>query len=254
MAKGPSLWARVVELGLAADEREARGLILAGRVLVDDQPLSHVNAAVKEDAAIRLKGQKIAFASRGGFKLEAALKHFAITVSDRVVLDAGASTGGFTDCLLKFGAAKVYAVDAGHGQLRGRLATDPRVVNMERTNVGEIVERRFEPPFTLIVADLSYLSLTKAVIQMQPAFQGEPELICLLKPLFEGIAQHRFADPEAAIEALHTVQAALHASELSIVDAVKSPIHGSGGSLELLLHIRGGTADFDTTELQASLR
>src|SRR5262245_51502136 len=164
MARAPKMRidALLVELGYFEDLKTAQGFILAGKVVVDEKVCSKPGTTVREDAKIFVRGEQLKFASRGGYKLEAALERFAIDVTNKVVLDAGASTGGFTDCLLQHGAARVYAVDVGFGQLRGKLASDPRVVNMEKTNVGDLTLASFDPPIELCTFDLSYLSMTKS--------------------------------------------------------------------------------------------
>ncbi len=185
------------------------------------------------DASIRILGRS-RYASRAGYKLEAALAHFAVEVTGRVALDCGASTGGFTDCLLQHGAALVYAVDAGHGQLIGRLRHDPRVRNLERTNLSDLVVMQLAPPPTLITLDLSYLSLTQALPIAAPLLAPEGHILALVKPLFEVESREarrtgRIDDPELLVRALHQVIHAGSACGLTLQDVAKlalRPRHG----------------------------
>lgn len=239
--KGPRrrLDATLVEEGLAADLREARGLIMAGRVLVNDRRVGQAGTAVRPDAVVRLRRASLRYASRGGLKLEAALARFAIDVRGRAVLDAGASTGGFTDCLLRHGAARVYAVDTGYGQLRGRLAQDPRVDNRERTNIADLNAERFEVPVDLCTVDLSYVSLTEALPQLTPLFRDAPEFVALVKPRFEGLAASDERNEAPLLKVLHRFVDRLAQTDLTLIDAMTSPIFGGRGSVEFLAHLGG---------------
>ncbi len=174
----------LVERGVFESEDEARRWIMAGKVLVDEQRIDKPGMPVPAGAPVRVLGRQ-RYASRGGYKLEAALEHFRIDVTGRVALDCGASTGGFTDCLLRHGASLVYAVEAGYGQLIGRLRADPRVRNLERTNLGDPALTTLDPPPTLVTLDLSYLSLTRALPIAATILAAEGEVLALVKPLFE---------------------------------------------------------------------
>ena len=227
----------MVDTRLARDLREARGLIMAGQVLVDDQPIHQAGASIRLNAMVRLRGERIAYASRGGLKLEAALERFRVDVRERTVLDAGASTGGFTDCLLSRGAARVYAVDVGFGQLRGRLAQDPRVKNLERTNIADLTRDTFTTPISLSTIDLSYVSLTKALAQLTPLFVGPPEFVALVKPLFEGLAESDVRRPDALLAVFDSFGAGLDRLDLTLMNAMTSPVFGGRGSVEFLVHL-----------------
>jgi 23S rRNA (cytidine1920-2'-O)/16S rRNA (cytidine1409-2'-O)-methyltransferase len=193
-------------------------------------------------AELSLRRDPEKYASRGGLKLEAALQSFAVPVPGAVVLDAGASTGGFTDCLLQHGAARVYAVDVGFGQLRGKLASDARVVNLERTNISDLRREQLVPSITLCTFDLSYLSARKAIPILAELFAGPVELIGLIKPLFEGVASGSMADPGALAPALLGVLEELPAHGLAARGLICSPVTGSGGTVEFLAWIGGGPA------------
>lgn len=236
MKKKQRLDALLVERGLLANLKLAQGWILAGKILVNGHVESKPGASIGADDAVSLRGQVEKYASRGGLKLEAALSRFAIDVRDKVVLDAGASTGGFTDCLLQHGAARVYAVDVGHGQLRGALAADARVVALEKTNVSDLSRETFDRPIELCTFDLSYLSAVKAVPIIRSLFLGPHEIIGLIKPLYEGLAQDDMQNLDALVPVLDRVVAALDGVRALTV----SPILGSHGAIEFLAHIVAG--------------
>jgi 23S rRNA (cytidine1920-2'-O)/16S rRNA (cytidine1409-2'-O)-methyltransferase len=249
----------LVDLGLVPDLRVAGAHIMAGKVVVGGVVCSKPGTRVRTDADVHHRGVDGKYASRGGLKLEAALQRFAVSVEGRVVLDAGASTGGFTDCLLQHGAKRVYAVDVGYGQLRGRIAADPRVVSMERTNIGDLHPGMFDPPFDLCVFDLSYLSTTKAAPSLKALFTGPVEMIGLVKPPFERVPQEGMRDVDLLRDALHRVVAALGSASLSVVGLMVSPILGGRGSVEFLAHMRAGppsepaVCELAITELRGEL-
>lgn len=224
----------LLERGYFQDRKTAQSWILAGKVRVADRYLTKAGEMVRCDVEIHINDLRRQYVGRGGFKLEAALSRFAVPVSGKTVLDAGASTGGFTDCLLHYGAAKVYAVDVGYGQIRGALATDPRVVNWERTNIGILNIDQFEPALELCVADLSYISLTKALPTLAALFVSEKTLVCLIKPLFEGASQTAPNSTNSLWTALETVAVGARACGLSLIDLIASPILGNTDTIEFL--------------------
>lgn len=202
---------------------------------------------------ITLEAATARFASRGGHKLEAALTRFAVDPSGRVVLDAGASTGGFTDCLLQHGAARVYAVDVGHGQLDGRLRADPRVTVLDRVNVRTLTRDVLvaaDAGFTecsLVVADLSFISLRTVLPALcGPIASRDADVIILVKPQFEAgrtvVARGRgvVRDPAVWLEVLTTVASALDQAGTGIMGAMASPLIGPAGNVEFLVHARRG--------------
>lgn len=213
---------------------------MAGQVFVDDRVVDKPGTPVAADAVVRVQGRQ-RYAGRGGYKLEAALAAFQVPVAGRVALDCGASTGGFTDCLLQHGAALVYAVEAGYGQLVGRLRADPRVRNLERTNLGVLTLAGLEPPPSLITLDLSYLSLTAALPQAAPLLGQDGDVLALLKPLFE-VADARARrsgtvdDPELVAAAITRVLDAGGAAGLQPRGAVKLALHPRHGVHEYVLH------------------
>jgi 23S rRNA (cytidine1920-2'-O)/16S rRNA (cytidine1409-2'-O)-methyltransferase len=175
----------LVEKGLAASRQRARALIMSGKVLVETQRVDKPGAAVPVEAAITLKGDDLAYVSRGGLKLEAALDALKLPVRDLVCLDVGASTGGFTDCLLQHGARRVYAVDVGYGQLAWRLRQDSRVVAIERTNIRHMPSGRLPEAVDLITIDTSFISLRIVVPEALRFLKPDGRIIALIKPQFE---------------------------------------------------------------------
>ena len=211
---------------------------MSNKVVVDEKVCTKPGTQVKKTSSVFVRGTPIAFVSKGGYKLERALQEFQLDVQGKVVLDAGASTGGFSDCLLQKGAAKVYSVDVGHGQLAAYLASDPKIVNMEKTNVGDLTPSTFNPPIDLCVMDLSYLSLTKAIPTIKSLFIKPVEIICLVKPLFEGLGQTQIGDLVATRSALENLFKILTIeNNVGISHITVSPILGSRGTTEFLAHL-----------------
>lgn len=237
----------LVARGLAASRERARALILAGRVLVHEQKVDKPGASVAEDAPIRLLGDDIPYVSRGGLKLAAALDHWKIGVVDRACLDVGASTGGFTDCLLQRGAAHVTAVDTGFGQIAMKLRSDARVRLLERTNArlleANALAATNAPLLTLLVMDVSFISAT---LLLGPVFRAAPalrEAIILVKPQFEAGREHVgkggiVRDPEAHRLAIEKVADAVSGAGWQVVETIPSPITGMEGNREFLLYAR----------------
>ena len=183
MAKKQKLIDRLMEMGACQTEKEAAARIMAGEVYINGQKAKN-GAMVKEDQEVTLKGE-LPYASKGGFKMAGALEDFSIDVTGQICIDAGACTGGFTDCLVQRGAALVYAVDVGFGQLMGKLRQNPRVVNLEKTNISDEKLLSLDPRPAFGTVDVSYLSLRKAIPYFSAVMHGEGELCCLVKPLFE---------------------------------------------------------------------
>ena len=218
---------------------------MAGQVLVNGQPLDKPGMPVPGDAVLRVRGRH-RYASRGGLKLEAALDHFAVAVAGRVALDSGASTGGFTDCLLQHGAALVYAVEAGYGQLLGRLRAHPNARNLERTNLDDPSLARLEPRPSLITLDLSYLSLTSALPLAATLLAPAGEILALLKPVFEvESAEARRSgqvdDPALLVAALRQVLEAGAAVGLTPLGAAKLALRPRHGVSEFFVYLARGT-------------
>lgn len=235
----------LVDRGLVASRERAQALILAGKVLVDEQKIEKSGAQFDEDCTIRLLGEDLKFVSRGGLKLERALEHWGIDVHGKVCLDVGASTGGFTDCLLQHGAVRVIAIDTGYGQLDFKLRQDPRVRLLEKTNARYLTREELGESAQFIAIDVSFISATlilPAVISC--AFAPEShggQVVVLVKPQFEAGREHVgkggiVRDTTAQLASLEKVRLAL--TELGAVqtDSIDSPILGAEGNREFLLY------------------
>ena len=240
----------LVERGLAASRERARALILAGRVLVNEQKADKAGATVAADAAVRLLGDDLPYVSRGGLKLAAALEHWRIAVAARSCLDVGASTGGFTDCLLQQGAAQVTAVDTGFGQIAMKLRNDVRVRLMERTNARLLApgalaapQNEFQP--TLLAMDVSFISVTLLLRSVFAAAPSLTEAVILVKPQFEAGREHVgkggiVRDAAAHSLAVDKVASCVRGLGWHVVETIPSPITGAEGNREFLLYARLG--------------
>lgn len=235
--------ALLVKRGLAGSRERARALILAGQVVVNEQRLDKAGVRIDDEADIRLKVDDIPYVSRGGLKLEKALDAFAVDVSGRIVLDVGASTGGFTDCLLQRHAEKVYAVDVGYGQLAWSLRSHPRVVNLERCNIRYLEKEQLEELPDMAVIDASFISLDKVLPNTLQLLRGEALVIALIKPQFEvgrgqvgkgGIVK----DPALHRQVLQRIDRV--AADLGCVvrGVIESPVLGAKGNLEFLICLK----------------
>jgi 23S rRNA (cytidine1920-2'-O)/16S rRNA (cytidine1409-2'-O)-methyltransferase len=233
----------VFEQGLAPSRERARALILAGQVLCGDKPVDKAGDLLPAGAALRLRGEPMPYVSRGGLKLAHALDTFQVDVAGAVAADIGASTGGFSDCLLQRGASRVYCVDVGHGQLDWKIASDPRVVVIDRTNIRLMPPERIPERCTLAVIDVSFISL-RLVLPVLPSLLGPgAPVVALVKPQFEvgkgkvgkgGIVR----DDEERRQAVADVAAAARALGFAVLGETTSPITGGKGNVEFLLHLR----------------
>jgi len=235
----------LVERGLAASRERARALVLAGKVLVNNQRVDKAGAEVDPGAEVRILGEDLQYVSRGGVKLARALAHWQIEVRGRVCMDVGASTGGFTDCLLQHGAARVIAIDTGYGQIAHRLRQDPRVRLLERTNARYLKPEDVGEPVDFVAVDVSFISATLVLPAVIRAARGGArrrlELVVLVKPQFEagreavgkgGIVR----DARAQAQAVEKVRAAVLGLGAAQADSIDSPILGAEGNREFLLH------------------
>jgi 23S rRNA (cytidine1920-2'-O)/16S rRNA (cytidine1409-2'-O)-methyltransferase len=238
----------LVDRGLAASRERAQALILAGKVLVDDQKVEKAGAQVAAECSIRLLGEDLKFVSRGGVKLERALEHWGIAVAGKVCLDVGASTGGFTDCLLQRGATKVIARDTGYGQMDFKLRQDARVRLLEKTNARYLTREAVGENVELIVMDVSFISATlvlPAVIASAfPESSRERSgrhLVVLVKPQFEAGREHVgkggiVRDESAQKAAVERVRESIMKLDARKIDVIESPILGAEGNREFLLY------------------
>lgn len=239
--KGRRLDQVLVERHLVESREKARALILAGQVLVNGQKIDKAGQAVDPASDIALL-ERPKYVSRGGRKLEAALDHFQIEVTDRICLDVGSSTGGFTDCLLQHGAARVYAIDVGTGQLDWKLRNDPRVVVQEQVNARYLNREQVPEPVDIAVCDVSFISVTMILPVLPGLLAEHGEMVILVKPQFEvergqvgkgGIVR----DPELHRLACEKVRAAAELLGYRS-DVIPSPIAGADGNREFLLYAR----------------
>ena len=237
----------MVQRQLAGSRERARALIMAGRVLVDDRPVDKAGTQVDPAASIRLKGEDIPYVSRGGLKLARALEAFQLPVAGRVALDVGASTGGFTDCLLQHGARKVFAIDVGYGQLAWQLREDQRVVNLERTNIRRLTAERLDETPDLAVIDASFISLAKVLPATLALLSPGSDIIALIKPQFEvgkgqvgkgGVVR----DPEQHTRVIENIKQTAAQAGCRVLSLCESPILGPKGNREFLIHLRKGGA------------
>ncbi len=231
----------LVDRGLVESRERGQAMILAGQVLVNGEKQDKAGSRVPQDADIRILGEQLRYVSRGGLKLEAALREFAVDVLGKTALDVGASTGGFTDCLLQHGAGKVYAVDVGYGQMAWKLRQDPRVIIIERVNIRHIDPALVPGPIDIAVIDVSFISLQKVVPSVLQFLKPGAEIIALIKPQFEvgkgqvgkgGIVR----DEGARADAVEKVEAFFREKGLEVKGVVPSPITGQDGNVEFLIH------------------
>lgn len=235
--------ALLVERGLVQSRERARALILAGRVLVNEQKIDKPGASVASDAAVRLLGEDLRYVSRGGLKLEAALETWKIDMAGRACLDVGASTGGFTDCLLQHGAAQVTAIDTGFGQIAMKLRNDPRVHLMERTNARLLEPNSLAGEPALLVMDVSFISVTLVLPAVLAAAPSLREAVILVKPQFEAGREYVgkggiVRDPEAHQLAIERVADCVREEGGEVAAVIDSPITGMEGNKEFLLHAK----------------
>jgi 23S rRNA (cytidine1920-2'-O)/16S rRNA (cytidine1409-2'-O)-methyltransferase len=255
----------LVERGLAGSRERAVALILAGRVLVAEQKVEKPGTAIDPNALLRLLGDDLRYVSRGGLKLERALQHWSIALGGRACIDVGASTGGFTDCMLQHGAASVLAVDTGYGQIAHKLRVDARVALRERCNArllgaGDLLGAESPTAISFLAMDVSFISATLVLPAVLQALVGAGERWCgeamiLIKPQFEAGREHvgkggivrEQAAREIAIERVRQCVAEQGGTQIEVID---SPIHGMEGNWEYLLHARFGASDdcFGTSE------
>src|SRR5213593_2219580 len=245
MEHGERLDLALVRRGLADSRERAQGLILAGLVTVAGQTAHRASYRIAPDMTISICGPDHPFVSRGGLKLAAALKQFVIDPSGMTAVDIGASTGGFTDCLLQCGAAKVYAVDVGYGQLAWRLRQDPRVVVVERCNARYLDRSRVPEPIDLATIDVSFISLALILPAVRQCLKDEGQVVALLKPQFEvgkgkvgkgGIVR----DESLRQEAVRKVRTAVEAQQWKWKGEVRSPIAGQKGNVAYVVWLRPG--------------
>ena len=233
----------LVKRGLAVSREKAKAVIMAGIVYVENQKEDKAGSMCPDTVKIDVRGNTLKYVSRGGLKLEKAMTHFGVTLDKKVCMDVGASTGGFTDCMLQNGAVKVYAIDVGHGQLDWKLRNDERVVCMEKTNIRYVVPEDLQEPADFSSIDVSFISLTKVLLPVYHLLKDDGEVVCLIKPQFEagrekvgkkGVVR----DPAVHEEVIDKVIAYAKSIGYAVRHLEFSPIKGPEGNIEYLLHIQ----------------
>ncbi|MDD7740810.1 MAG: TlyA family RNA methyltransferase [Fusicatenibacter sp.] len=232
----------MVKRGLAPSRERAKAMIMAGEVLVENEREDKAGSMFLDTVEITLKGKPLPYVSRGGLKLEKAMKHFGLDLSGKICMDVGASTGGFTDCMLQNGAVKVYSVDVGHGQLDWKLRNDPRVVCMERTNIRYVQPEDLQERPSFVSIDVSFISLTKVLLPVRNLMAENGEVTALIKPQFEagrekvgkkGVVR----DPEVHREVIRMVLSYAKSISFGVLHLEFSPIKGPEGNIEYLAHL-----------------
>ena len=232
----------VFERGFTESRERAKTTVMSGLVFVNGQRVDKPGTPVPPDAAIEVRGEALPFVSRGGFKLDKALKVFPIDPAGLVCIDCGASTGGFTDVLLQHGAAKVYAVDVGYGQLAWKLRVDPRVVNLERCNLRYVTREQIPEPIDLAVMDVSFISVRLVIPAVKELLKPGADLVCLIKPQFEAGREEVgkkgvVREAEIHLSVIETVLAFARETGWSVMGLDFSPIRGPEGNIEFICHL-----------------
>jgi 23S rRNA (cytidine1920-2'-O)/16S rRNA (cytidine1409-2'-O)-methyltransferase len=235
----------LVEQGLAASREKAKAIIMSGIVYVDGQKEDKAGSSFENTVKIEVRGNTLKYVSRGGLKLEKAMEEFALSLEGKTCMDVGASTGGFTDCMLQNGAVKVFSIDVGHGQLAWKLRNDERVVCMERTNMRYVTREEVKDPIDFSSIDVSFISLTKILLPVKNLLVPEGEVVCLIKPQFEagrekvgkkGVVR----DKNVHKEVIHMVLDYAVSIGFVPIHLDFSPVKGPEGNIEYLLHIKNG--------------
>jgi 23S rRNA (cytidine1920-2'-O)/16S rRNA (cytidine1409-2'-O)-methyltransferase len=230
----------LVERGLAESRERAKALIMEGKVLVGEVPATKAGTMVPEESALSLK-EGLPYVSRGGLKLEAALEYFKVQVEGLAAMDVGSSTGGFTDCLLKRGARKIYCIDVGYGQLDWKLRNDPRIVLMEKSNIRHLEKNSVPEPIDIVTIDVSFISLKLVVPKVKEFLSGSGRLVALIKPQFEvgradvgkgGLVK----DESKRLAAVETISEHVAMNGFAVKGYIASPILGRKGNIEYLIY------------------
>lgn len=231
------------EKGLTESREKARALVMSGIIYVDGNIIDKPGTRVLKDVKLEIKGNKLSYVSRGGLKLSKALEYFNIDVKGMIAADIGASTGGFTDCLLQNGAIKVFSIDVGYGQLAWKLRKDNRVITMERTNIRYVTPEMLSDKIDLATIDISFISLTKVLLAVKRLLTDDGEIICLIKPQFEAGREQVgkkgvVRDPRVHKEVIKIIcNFCIDELDLKIKGLTYSPIKGPEGNIEYLLYI-----------------
>lgn len=257
MANKTRLDLLLVERGLAESRQRAQASIMSGQVFVEGRRMDKPGMAVPQEAAIEIRGAPLAYVSRGGLKLEKAMAAFPISLERTICGDIGASTGGFTDCMLQNGAVKVYAVDVGHGQLDWKLRNDQRVVCMEKTNIRYVTPEDVADRIQFSSIDVSFISLTKVLGPVKALLTDDGQVVCLIKPQFEagrekvgkkGVVREK----STHLEVIESVIAFARSIGFGILNLEFSPIKGPEGNIEYLLYLQNHPEERGQAEAEVS--
>ena len=233
----------LVQHGLIQSRERAKAMIMSGVVFVNEQKVDKAGEMIKEDAKVEVRGHDIGYVSRGGLKLEKAMQCFPLTPKGKVCMDIGASTGGFTDCMLQNGAKKVYSIDVGYGQLAWKLRNDPRVVNLERTNMRKVTREQVPDEIDFFSVDVSFISLKLILPVARQLMSENAQAVCLIKPQFEagrekvgkkGVVR----DPAVHVEVVRKIFDFCLENGFDVLNLDYSPIKGPEGNIEYLIHLR----------------
>lgn len=242
----------LVERGLAESREKAKAIIMSGNVLVKGQREDKAGSMFDDKVEITIKGNTLKYVSRGGLKLEKAIEQYDVSVKDKVCMDVGSSTGGFTDCMLQNGATKVYAVDVGTNQLAWKLRSDERVVSMEKTNIRYILPEHLNDSIEFASIDVAFISLTKVLAPVKGVLTPDGEIVCLIKPQFEAGREQVgkkgvVRDKNVHIDVIEAVISYAKSLCFQILRLDYSPIKGPEGNIEYLLHIKNSDKIDETT-------
>ena len=249
----------LVERGLADSRQKAQAMIMAGQIYAGERRCDKAGQALDEGTVLEVRGQVMPYVSRGGLKLEKAMRVFPITLKDKIAADIGASTGGFTDCMLKNGASRVYAVDVGYGQLAWAIRNDPRVVCLERTNARYLTREQIPEPLDFASVDVSFISLGLILPALRPLLKEKGEAAVLVKPQFEagrykvgkkGVVR----DTDVHLEVLEQFLRQSEQSDFSVKGVDFSPIRGPEGNIEYLGYLRTGAGEDAPVDLKELVR
>ncbi len=232
----------IVELGFTESREKAKALIMAGIVYVNNQKCDKAGTAIKPDDVVEVRGQTLKYVSRGGLKLEKAVESFGISLDGFICADIGASTGGFTDCMLQNGAVKVYAIDVGYGQLAWKLRTDERVVNLERTNFRYVTCEQVPDELDFASVDVSFISLSHIFPVMRTLLKEKGRAVCLIKPQFEAGRENVgkkgvVRDKSVHIAVIDKIKSLINENGYSLLGLDFSPVKGPEGNIEYLCYI-----------------
>lgn len=244
----------VFEKGFAESREKAKAIIMAGEIYVDNQKADKCGQSYNEDVNIEFRGTAPKYVSRGGLKLEKAINNFYLDLKGKVTMDIGASTGGFTDCMLQNGAEKVYSIDVGYGQLAWKLRNDSRVVNLERTNMRKVTKEQVPDEIDFFSIDVSFISLKLLLPVARELLSENAQAVCLIKPQFEagrekigkkGVVR----DPQVHIEVVESIYNFCLENGYSVLNLDYSPIKGPEGNIEYLIHLQKSENPVSFTEI-----